>query len=122
MSTNIRPLRPNRAYGDSKAIEGLSRGMKQVAGTDAVKPARGEGRPQGTTGAARQATAAPTPAIDPAHAELIRKEAVRRKYAIIAQEMLDDPTTGDVTKAFSTALVNGFSKAANDLKLGTPDY
>lgn len=119
MSVNVKPIRPNKAYGDAKAIADLSRGMKPMAGTDALKPARGEGRPRASTPAA---SAQPVPQLPPEHIDLIRNEAIARKYAMQAAEILDDPSEGETSKAFARAIINRHQQASLELKDSTPNF
>ena len=123
-------IRPNKQYGDAKAIEDLKRqgsGMKQAA-SDTVPTMRTPvGRPAGRTAQSPAPNGQivqgdPGPPIPEEHIAIMDRAARRAAFAAEASQYADDPLYGAFLGEYAARMKVDAEQSLREVKTELPDF
>jgi len=124
-------IRPNKNYGDTKAIDALIRqasGMKQGAGDNVPTPRIPVGRPPGSTATPQVAPilqsggTEPQPDLPPEHVEIMRNAGRAMRVAQIGQQFASDPLYGPWLQEYARRAAADAEERARDVRNLTPNF
>ena len=123
-------LRPNKQYGDQKAIDDLKRqgsGMKQAA-SDTVPTLRNPvGRPPGATAQTpapngQIAQGNPSPPLPEEHLAIMDRAARRAAIASEAAQYADNPLYGPFLQEYAARMKASAEDSLREVKTALPDF
>lgn len=119
-------IRPNKAYGDQKALDSLKRqasGMKQGNADVLPTERRGPGRPAGTGAVQPTPQAQPEAAgIPPEHIALMEDFARATAVAQTAAAAAQDPTAGPWLRMYAQYAEDELRSKGEKVRAGTPFF
>jgi len=123
---NLAVIKGNKAYGDQKALDSLTRQSSGLSFDNAgpVTERRGAGRPQGSAQVAGVpgAAPAPEPLIPQEHAALIESFARAALVAQVGEASRRDMMAGPWLAQYAEFAQNDLAKKGVALQTGTPNF